>query len=92
MDRFQRAKKRVSRRNNYAFGLPRVAIFRDMSAAGSAADHLRRYGAVFRCGPDGKPNAKGGFWNRNSHVLTDDEIMSRASRLGWCRPEGVFAQ
>ena len=73
-------------------GLPRVEIFRDMSAPGHAADFLRRYGAVFRCDENRKPNAKGGFWNRNGRVLTDTDIMERAERLGWKRPEGVFSQ
>lgn len=73
-------------------GLPRVEIFRDMTAAGFAADYLRKFGAVYRCGENGKPVAKGGFWNRNGRVLTDEDIISRAERLGWKRPEGVFAE
>lgn len=93
MRRFQRGKARVRRRNHhYVLNMSRTEIFRDMSAPGSAADFLRRYGSVFRCDENRKPNAKGGFWNRNGRVLTDDEIMSRAARLGWCRPEGVFAE
>lgn len=56
---------------------------RDMSRAGLAADFLRRYGAVYRCDDNGKPNAKGAFWKRNYAVLTDDELIARATRLGW---------
>lgn len=70
-------------------GLPRVEIFRDMSTPGHAADYLRRYGAVYRCDERGKPVPKGGHWNRNGHVLTDADVIARASRLGWKPPEGV---
>lgn len=56
---------------------------RDMSCAGQAADYLRRYGAVYRCDAVGKPNPKGTHWKRNFAVLTDEEIVSRAIRLGW---------
>lgn len=60
-----------------------IFVNRDLSRVGQAADFLRKYGAVYRCGPRGNPQPKGEFWNRNGHVLTDDEIISRASRLGW---------
>jgi hypothetical protein len=59
------------------------AAHRDMSNAGQAADHLRRYGPVFRCTADGKPDTKGTHWHRGSFVLTDEDIIDRAQRNGW---------
>lgn len=56
---------------------------RDLTLAGQAADFLRRFGSVYRCDVTGKPNSKGTRWKRNYSVLTDDELMHRARRLGW---------
>lgn len=56
---------------------------RDVSLPGQAADFLRQFGSVHRCDVTGKPNTKGKFWRRNFSVLSDEEIMSRAARLGW---------
>ena len=60
---------------------------RDMSLAGQAADYLRRYGSVYRCDDLGKPMAKGSHWRRNYAVMSDDELIQRAERLGWKRME-----
>ena len=59
----------------------------DMSTAGQAAAFLRRLGPVFRCNRAGKPDDAGAFWNRAGWVLSDDEIVSRAVRLGWRKDE-----
>lgn len=56
---------------------------RDMSRAGMAADHLRRFGPVFRCDAEGRALPDGFFWRRGSFILSDDEIIERAVRLGW---------
>lgn len=56
---------------------------RDMSMAGQAADFLRQFGSVYRCNERGKPDAKGTHWRRNLSVLSDDEMIARAARLGW---------
>ena len=56
---------------------------RDVTLPGQAADFLRQFGSVHRCDEKGKPNAKGKFWRRNFSVLSDEEIMARAERLGW---------
>lgn len=57
---------------------------RDMSIAGRAVDEcLRRYGRVYRCNAQGKPDPAGTHWNRNGFVLTDAEVIDRAERLGW---------
>lgn len=60
-----------------------LLLRRDFTLAGQAADFLRRYGSVYRCDANGKPNPKGVCWKRNFSVLTDEEIMGRATRLGW---------
>lgn len=56
---------------------------RDFTLPGQAADYLRRYGSVYRCDVNGKPNAKGEHWRRNYSVLTDDQIVTTARKLGW---------
>lgn len=56
---------------------------RDFTLAGQAAEFLRHYGSVYRCDASGKPNAKGTHWKRNFSILTDDQIVSRAKRLGF---------
>jgi hypothetical protein len=56
---------------------------RDETLAGRAVDHLRRYGPVYRCREDGEPDFAGRFWNRGGHVLTDDDVIQRARRLGF---------
>lgn len=60
---------------------------RDVTLPGQAADFLRQYGSVHRCNENGKPDSKGKFWRRNFSVLTDDELMGRAERLGWSAVE-----
>jgi transposase len=57
---------------------------RDMTVAGRAVDEcLRRFGRVYRCDAQGKPSPAGTHWNRNGFVLSDDEVIERAERLGW---------
>jgi len=68
-----------SKEFRHAFALPQ----RDVTLPGQAADFLRQFGSVHRCDEKGRPNAKGQFWRRNFSVLSDEEIMSRAARLGW---------
>lgn len=64
-----------------------LMIKRDFTLVGQAAEFLRHYGSVFRCDAKGKPNATGSHWKRNFTILTDDELMSRAKRLGWLPSE-----
>ncbi len=60
---------------------------RDQSRAGLAAQFLQRFGSVVRCNADGAADPKGSHWLRGGRfVLTDDEIMARATRNGW-RPD-----
>lgn len=67
---------------------PITQISRDMSAVGQAVDHLRRFGAVYRCNDRGGAVDKGGtHWRRGSAVLTDGEVIDRAKRLGF-DPDG----
>lgn len=66
-----------------AAAINRGYVNRDFSAAGQAANFLCKYGAVYRCKSTGAPFPKGEFWNRNGHVLTDEQIIERATRLGF---------
>lgn len=60
---------------------------RDCSRAGKAAQFLQKFGPVTRCDADGRVDPKGTHWLRGGRfVLTDAEIMDRATRQGW-RPE-----
>lgn len=59
---------------------------RDMSAAGQAADFLRKFGPVYRCDVRGRPLADGFFWRRGSAVLSDDELIERAD---WMRSKAA---
>lgn len=64
--------------------MPRpLLLYRDMTIAGQAADYLRRYGSVYRCDENGKPNSKGTHWRRGLSIITDDSLIHRAVRLGW---------
>lgn len=74
-------------RMNNGFTQRPLLVIRDFSVAGQAADFLRRFGAVYRCAENGAPNSKGTHWKRNFSVLTDDEIVRRAERLGWTQAE-----
>lgn len=56
---------------------------RDQSRAGMAAIFLQRFGPVFRCNANGHADPKGTHWRRSSAILTDVEIMERATRNGW---------
>lgn len=66
-----------------AFSQRPLMIVRDFTTAGQAADYLRKFGSVYRCNADAKPNAKGSYWRRNLSVLTDEQIIATARRLGW---------
>lgn len=60
---------------------------RDCSRAGKAAQFLQKFGPVTRCDADGGIDPKGTHWLRGGRfVLTDAEIMDRATRQGW-RPD-----
>lgn len=48
-----------------------------------AADYLRRRSPVYRCGPTGAFNPKGGFWRAGMAILTPDELIERARRHGY---------
>lgn len=67
----------------------RVALFqepkRDCTRAGLAADYLRRFGPVVRCDATGRYREDGDHWRRGSTVLSPDEVIGRAERLGWRR-------
>lgn len=58
-------------------------VFHERSRAGEAAQYLRRFGPIYRCNANGGADAKGDHWSRSGFVLTDDEIIQRAERLGW---------
>lgn len=60
---------------------------RDMSKTGMAVDFLRKFGPVFSCDEKGRPDHRGKFWNRGGWVLSDDDVVSRAVRLGWVMVE-----
>lgn len=79
-----RAKKRTGPiRRMSAFTERPLVQHKDWSLIGQAAEFLRHIGPVFRCLASGAAAEKGEFWNRNGFVLTDDDLMSRAHRLGW---------
>jgi hypothetical protein len=63
---------------------------RDLSLDGQAADHLRRFCAVYRCTEKGAADQRGGFWRYGNAVLTPQEIVARAERHGF-RPIGRLA-
>jgi hypothetical protein len=56
---------------------------RDWSIHGQAADHLRRYAAVYRCGEQGAANPNGDHYRFGNIVLTPDELLQRAQAKGW---------
>lgn len=57
---------------------------RDLSIIGQAVEFLRTLGPVSRCDASGKVIETGKFWRRgNAYPLTNDDIIERASRLGW---------
>jgi hypothetical protein len=60
---------------------------RDMTIAGQAADHLRRFAPVIRCNEQGHYDPTGHFWRRGSSTpLSAAEIIARAERQGF-RPD-----
>lgn len=86
--RARRTSGSTGRLNRARFGMNSkpIMIRRDLSPAGRAADFLQRFGPIFACTPQGKALSGGNFWNRNGHVLSADEVIQRAERLGWERP------
>lgn len=67
---------------NYPLQLTK-RVHRDESRAGLAAEFLRRFGPVYRCRSTGEASIGGSHWNRGGFVLTGDELIYRAERLGW---------
>lgn len=60
---------------------PLDRVQRDMSAAGVAADTLRRdRWTVFRCDTKGKPSPNGKMWICGRVLCTADELIERAER------------
>lgn len=55
----------------------------DSSPASRAADYLRRFGPVIRCDDAGVFDSSGGHWRRGSAILGPQDVIDRASRLGW---------
>lgn len=78
-----RMKKGIGQSRQRGFIARPLITVRDTSIAGQAVDYLRRYGSVYRCDQFGKPDPRGSHWKRNFTILTDDEIIARARRLGW---------
>jgi hypothetical protein len=66
-----------------AFSERPLIVFRDFTLVGQAAEFLRHIGPVFRCHASGAAHKQGSHWNRNGWVLSDEDLMSRARRLGW---------
>lgn len=56
---------------------------RDMTVVGQAADHLKKVSQIWRCDENRAPNPKGKYWNRGGYLLTNDDVIERATRLGW---------
>ena len=61
---------------------------RDMTIAGMAADYMRSDRPVYRCNERGGPDPKGRRWRCGSAVLSDAELIERASYRGF-EPQGV---
>lgn len=82
---------RLRQRRNFVTRGPGTNIHTpamDTSLAGRAVtDCLRQKGPIWRCNANGQFNPKGQWWNRGGHVLTDDEVIARAERLGWDRDQ-----
>jgi hypothetical protein len=72
-----------ARRGRGGFRETPLPVYRDWSVVGQAVEFLRRIGPVFRCLATGAASSKGEFWNRNGWVLSDEDVLSRARRLGW---------
>lgn len=58
---------------------------RDWTLHGCAAEHLRKYAATYRCTETGQADQHGEFYRYGNAVLTPDELLRRAERLGWER-------
>lgn len=72
---------------NRGFDGPKSAFItrlsRDDSLEGRAADHLRRYAAVYRCTETGRADQHGAWWRYGSVVIDAGELIERAMRKGW---------
>lgn len=71
---------------NFRVGQAVMHIKRDYSRGGQAAEFLRKFGAVYRCRQTGAADPKGLFWSRYGRVLDEEQLISRATRLGWRGP------
>jgi hypothetical protein len=69
------------------FQMTPLAIKRDHSRAGQAADYLRKFGPITRCNADGRFDPEGDHWRRGSSILSAEDIVARAIAKGW-QPEG----
>lgn len=80
-------KPKVQRKPNDGFIIkqnPHHRPQRDLSVIGQAVEFLRTLGPVSRCDQGGKIAENGKFWRRgNAYPLTNDDVIERASRLGW---------
>lgn len=48
-----------------------------------AAQHLRRWAAVYRCAETGRAEANGTHWRIGNAIVSPSELIERAERRGW---------
>lgn len=82
-----RIKKGIGQSRSRGFVERPLISKRDLTVIGQAVDFLRTRGPVFRCDAHGAPAVHGEFWNRGGWVLSDNDILARATRLGWAPVE-----
>lgn len=58
-------------------------LHRDASLEGQAADHLRRFCAVYRCTETGRADQRGSHWRYGNAVLQPEELVERARWHGF---------
>jgi hypothetical protein len=75
----------AQKRHWHAGPQPHGIPARDGSMQGMAADHLRRTAATYRCDERGRARLDGEFWRHGNVLLTPDEMLERAARMGWVR-------
>jgi hypothetical protein len=81
--------RRLSGVAKRAYAALATTLRRDVTMEGQAADHLRRYAAVYRCTPGGgvvDDKARLTHWRYGNAVLTSEEMIARAMRNGF-RPD-----
>lgn len=71
-----------------AFRTPKQAhsfdtLRRETTTDGLAADHLRRFCAVYRCNERGRADQDGAWWRYGNAILTPAELIARAERHGF---------